>query len=230
MTTWRVLTWNILGSQRPNLDVISEVILGYAPDVVAVQEIRRRQAHALARRLGWKIVWTRKHYPYSPLLWWRAEGLAVVSPDAVSELVTISISPGVSTWTHRHRVAMAATLTRGVDGEVLRIVNTHLSSHDADERIEQARRVVALIGDRRPAVVAGDLNAVDEVEVIREFGVAGLVDPGGDYSNPSIAPRQRLDYVLIPESASVTSRLVPTGGEPWQQLSDHLPVLLEFAV
>ncbi len=230
MTTWRVLTWNILGSQRPNLDVISEVILGYAPDVVAVQEIRRRQAHALARRLGWKIVWTRKHYPYSPLLWWRAEGLAVVSPDAVSELVTISISPGVSTWTHRHRVAMAATLTRGVDGEALRIVNTHLSSHDADERIEQARRVVALIGDRRPAVVAGDLNAVDEVEVIREFGVAGLVDPGGDYSNPSIAPRQRLDYVLIPESASVTSRLVPTGGEPWQQLSDHLPVLLEFAV
>jgi endonuclease/exonuclease/phosphatase family metal-dependent hydrolase len=230
MTTWRVLTWNILGSHRPNLDVISEVIVGYAPDVVAVQEIRRRQAHALARRLGWTIVWTRKHYPYTPLLWWRAEGLAAMSPHAVSELVTISISPGVSTWTHRHRVAMAATLTRGVDGEVLRIVNTHLASHDPDERIAQARRVVALIGDRRPAVVAGDLNAADEVEVIREFGVAGLVDPGGDYSNPSIAPRQRLDYVLIPESASVTSRLVPTGGEPWQQLSDHLPVLLEFAV
>ena len=125
---------------------------------------------------------------------------------------------------------MAATLTRAGDGEVLRIVNTHLASHDADERIAQAHRVVALIGDRRPAAVAGDLNAVDEVEVIREFGAAGLVDPGGDYTNPSIAPRQRLDYVLVPETATVTSRLVPVGGEPWHQLSDHLPVLLEFSM
>ena len=230
MTTWRVLTWNILGSHRPNLDVMSEVMLGYSCDVVAVQEIRHRQARGLARRLGWRAVWTRKHFPYSPLVWWRAEGLALLSPHAVGDLVTVSISPGVSTWTHRHRVAMAATLTRADDGEVLRIVDTHLASHSADERIAQARRVVALIGDRRPAAVAGDLNAVDEVEMLREFRTVGLVDPGGDYSNPSIAPRQRLDYVLVPESATVTSRLVPSGGEPWHQLSDHLPVLLEFEV
>jgi endonuclease/exonuclease/phosphatase family metal-dependent hydrolase len=230
MTTWRVLTWNILGSHRPNLDVLSEVMFSYSPDVVAVQEIRHRQARALARRLGWRVVWTRKHYPYSPLVWWRAEGLAIATPHAISELITISISPGVSTWTHRHRVAMAATLTRAADSAALRTVNTHLASHDADERIAQAHRVVALIGDRRPAVVAGDLNAVDEVEVIREFGAAGLTDPGGDYTNPSIAPRQRLDYVLVPETATVTTRLVPSGGEPWQQLSDHLPVLLEFEV
>jgi endonuclease/exonuclease/phosphatase family metal-dependent hydrolase len=234
MTTWRVLTWNILGSRQPNLDVISEVITGYVPDVVAMQEVRRRQARGLARRLGWRVVWTRKHYPYSPLVWWRAEGLAVVTPHKIGELVTVSISPGVSTWTYRHRVAMAATVTRraddDTDGAVLRFVNTHLASHDVDQRIAQARRVLPLIGDRRPAVVAGDLNSVDEVEVIREFGVAGLVDPGGDYSNPSIVPRQRLDYVLVPESATITARLTPVGGEQWQQLSDHLPVLIEFTV
>jgi endonuclease/exonuclease/phosphatase family metal-dependent hydrolase len=234
MTTWRVLTWNILGSRRPNLDVISEVISGYSPDIVAMQEVRHRQARGLARRLGWRVVWTRKHYPYSPLVWWRAEGLAVLSPHKIDELATVSISPGVSTWTYRHRVAMAATATRRSDdepdGSILRLVNTHLASHSADDRIAQARRVVPLIGDRRPAVVAGDLNSVDEVEVIREFGVACLIDPGGDYSSPSIVPRQRLDYVLIPDSAAVTARLTPVGGEQWHQLSDHLPVLVEFIV
>ncbi|MEP7111653.1 MAG: endonuclease/exonuclease/phosphatase family protein [Ilumatobacteraceae bacterium] len=228
MTTWRVLTWNVLGSQQPNLDVIAEVISSYAPDVVAMQEVQHRQARGLARRLAWRTVWTRKHYPYSPLVWWRAEGLALLTPHAIGELISVSISPGVSTWTYRHRVAMAATLTR--HGEVLRTVNTHLASHDADARISQARRVAPLIGARRPAVVAGDLNSVDELEVIREFGTAGLVDPGGDYSSPSIAPVKRLDYVLVPESATVTSRLTAEGGDRWHDLSDHLPVLVEFTI
>ena len=228
MTTWRVLTWNILGSHRPNLDVVSEVISGYLPDVAALQEVRRSQARAMARRLDWRVVWTRKHHPYSPFVWWRTEGLAILTPHSVGELRSVSITPGVSTWTFMHRVAMAVTLSR--TGETLRVVNTHLASHDPDERIAQARRVVPLIGSRRPAVVAGDFNAVDELEVIREFGSAGLIDPGGDYSNPSIAPRQRLDYILIPESATVAERLTPEGGESWSELSDHLPVLVEFTV
>src|SRR3954470_8815487 len=227
MTTWRVLTWNILGSHRPNLDVLAEVIVGYSPDVIALQEIRRRQAKVLARRLEWRFVWTRKHYPLSPLVWWRAEGLAIATPHKIGEAVSVSISPEVSTWTFHHRVAMALTVT--LDGDALRLANTHLASHDADQRIAQAARVASIVGDRRPAVVAGDFKSADEVEVLREFRFVDLVDPGGDDSSPSIAPRQRIDYVLVPESATVTSRLTPVGGEPWHQLSDHLPVLVEFS-
>ena len=117
MTKWRVLTWNILGSHRPNLDVVAEVILGYSPDVIALQEIRRKQARVLARRLDWRFVWTRKHYPFSPLVWWRAEGLAIATPHQIGEPVSRSISPDVSTWTFHHRVAMALTVTR--NGDVL---------------------------------------------------------------------------------------------------------------
>jgi endonuclease/exonuclease/phosphatase family metal-dependent hydrolase len=228
MTTWRVLTWNILGARRPNLDVIAEVITSYAPDIVALQEVQRHQAGGLARRLGWPVLWTRKHYPFTPLLWWRAEGLALLTRYSLADTATASISPGVSTWIYLHRVAMAATVKR--NGDTIRVVNTHLASHSADERIAQARRVAALVGETRPAIVAGDFNAVDETEVIREFRVLDVVDPGGDYSNPSIAPSQRLDYILVPETATVTVRLTPDGGAQWDVLSDHLPVLIEFSV
>ena len=228
MTTWRVLTWNIHGAGRPNLDVLAKVIDGYAPDVAALQEVRHAQARGLARRLRWRAAWARKHYPYSPLVWWRTEGLALLTPRRISEMTTASISTGVSTWTFRHRVTMAATVSG--DGDSLRIGNTHLATHGPDERIAQARRVVPIVGDRRPVAVAGDLNGVDEVEVIREFGVLGLVDPGGDPSTPSIAPTRRLDYVLVPSAAKVTARLTPEGGEQWRDLSDHLPVLVEFTV
>ena len=183
---------------------------------------------ALARRLGWRVVWTRKHYPYSPLVWWRAEGLAILTPREVGELMSKSISPGVSTWIFKHRVAMAATVTRTDD--ILRAWSTRTLRLTTRTNASFRRDVVALIGDRRPAVVAGDFNSPDEVEVIREFGVADLADPGGDFTNPSIAPNQRLDYVLTPAAATVTARLTPEGGEQWAQLSDHLPVLVEFTV
>jgi endonuclease/exonuclease/phosphatase family metal-dependent hydrolase len=228
MTNWRVLTWNVHGAAQPNLDVIAEVLAGYLPDVVALQEVHHNQARGLARRLQWRALWTRKHHPYSPFVWWRTEGLALLTPHGVGEMVSASISPGVSTWTYRHRVVMAATVSRR-DGS-LRVANVHLSTHSVDERIAQARRVPALVGDRRPVVAAGDLNASDEVEVIREFGPLGLVDPGGDWTVPAIAPSRRIDYVLVPETARVTARLTPHGGEQWQALSDHLPVLVEFEV
>jgi endonuclease/exonuclease/phosphatase family metal-dependent hydrolase len=228
MTTWRVLTWNLHGASRPNLDVIAKVIDGYAPDIVALQEVRHAQTRGLARRLQWRAAWTRKHHPYSPLVWWRTEGLALLTPHAIAEMSSASISTGVSTWTFRHRVAMAVTVARGTDH--LRVGNTHLATHGPDERIAQARRTVEIVGDRRPVVVAGDLNAVDEVEVIREFATLGLVDPGGEPSSPSISPTTRLDYVLVPEDASVTARLTPEGGEQWRELSDHLPVLVELIV
>ena len=228
MTTWRVLTWNIQGAVHTDLDAITTVINGLAPDVVAMQEVRHPQARGLAQRLGWRVLWTRKHHPYSPIIWWRSEGLALLTAHVLSEAVSASISPGVSTWTYRHRVVMAATVSRGDDR--LRVANMHLATQSPDERIAQARRVLPIIGERRPAVAAGDFNAVDEVEVIREFGALDLVDPGGDASNPSIAPHQRLDYILVPSSATATARLTPQCGEPWQALSDHLPVLVEFEI
>ncbi len=229
-TRWRALSWNIRGAEHPNLELIAEVIEGYAPHVVALQEIQRRQARKLGQRLGWHHRWTRKHYPLTPLVWWRAEGLAILSAEPMTHVVHTTISPGISTWIFRHRVLLAATITR--DHAALRLYATHLASDDTDARIAQARRIVEfVIQDAAPvAIVAGDLNTHpdDSSEVLREFRTAGLVDPDGSCTNPSIAPYQRLDHVLIPEHAVLTDQHTPEGGERWAEISDHLPVLVEF--
>ena len=230
MTVWRVMTWNVLGAHDPDLGELAAVIRDHEPDVVALQEVRRGQATRLARRLGWQQVWARKHYPYSPLLWWRAEGLALLSPWGLEHRMVTTISPDVSTWTYRHRILMAATVVRR--NGPLRVFNTHLASDNADRRIAQARRVA----DRVRAdpttfrVAAGDLNTTDQsdTEVLREFGAVDLVDHGGDHTNPANAPYQRIDYVLLPVVARHLQTITPDGDDIWRRLSDHLPVLVEF--
>ncbi len=231
-TVWRVTTWNILGSRRPDVGEIAAVLRGEQPDVVSLQEVRRAQLRRLAKQLGWHYAWARKHYPYTPLLWWRAEGVGIVSPWAVSARMRTTISPGVSTWIYKHRVLLAATITRR--DSTLRVFNTHLSSDNADERLAQAKRAADRVraDTSRCKVLTGDLNTTDdsEIEVLREFRAVGLTDAGGTVTNPSIAPSQRIDYVLLPTAATTLSSLTPEGGEPWARLSDHLPVLVEFSV
>lgn len=227
---WSIITWNIRGSASPDLLRIAAHLHECEPDVVALQEVRRHQARRLARLLGWRHRWTRKHHPYSPLLWRRTEGLAVLTPHSIGEPTRTTLTPGVSTWVYRHRVLLSVTIRHR--GHGLRMHNTHLSSTSTDERIEQARRVAAAVNRNAvpTSVVAGDLNTHphDLVEIVREFHAAGLRDVGGDSTNPAVRPTQRLDMVLVPDAATVHRQHVPDGGEQWDQLSDHLPVLVEF--
>lgn len=225
---WRVLTWNLHGSADPDVAAIAERLRAARVDVAAVQEVRRSQARRLARLLGWQVAWRRKHYPYSPVVWWRAEGLAIVSPHTIAGPERDTLSTGEPIWIYRHRIMLTATVRRGTDA--LDVHDVHLASDSADARIEQARRAARIIARRTDAtrVVCGDLNAHDEPEVLREFHAIGLRDSGGDCTSPAHAPQQRLDYVLVPTAARVVTSDTPDGGDDWAMLSDHLPVVVEF--
>ncbi|MEY4174503.1 MAG: hypothetical protein RI900_1668 [Actinomycetota bacterium] len=227
---WRVVTWNLHGSARPDLVLVAAVLRELQPDAVALQEVQRRQARSLARMLGWRRRWARKHHPYSPAAWWRTEGHAVLSPHHLAEPRRVSLTPGVTTWKWRHRIVLSVTVRRR--SEELRVHCTHLSSDSTDERIEQAGRLAALVSTEAwpVAVVAGDLNTHqhDLAEIVREFHVAGLRDPGGDSTSPSTVPQERLDMVLVPESSVLRRQHVPDGGDTGAARSDHLPVLVQF--
>lgn len=229
--TWRVVSWNILGREQLHLDAVAKRLREMDADVVALQEVRAGQAHDLAEALGWQMMWRRKHSPYTLAMWWRSEGLALLSPTELTRQARRSLTPGVSHMSYRHRIVIAADVQR--NGQTLRVYDTHLSSDSATDRIDQAAQVAAMIrSENAPLrVLCGDLNTqTDEPEVLRELRGLGLQDHGVDPTDPANAPVRRLDYVLVPDIGTDVELEVPEAGEDWRELSDHLPVIATFTL
>jgi endonuclease/exonuclease/phosphatase family metal-dependent hydrolase len=86
-----VVTWNIKGSAQPDLGRLAERLDDFGADVVALQEVRRRQADALAQRVGWLTAhWSFKHLPlFSP-----PEGHAMLSPHRLIGVEAVTLSEG----------------------------------------------------------------------------------------------------------------------------------------
>ena len=243
MAELRVMTWNVRGAHQPDLDELAGRILAAHPDVVGIQEIRRRQASTLAARLRWHHHWAVKHYGYGPLVW-MAEGMAVLSPNPLVSHARVVLNPGSRPWSH-HRRIIELTRMQHPDGEMF-IVNAHLASHQAPaERARQATTVAEVVRrqntDRLPTIIIGDLNAADEPTTLEPLVALGLCDAwcisedcpvrsASGFTNPSERPSQRIDYVLVPAALSVDGVDVPVGGSEWASLSDHLPVVARLRV
>lgn len=146
-----MLTWNLHGSARPDLDAVAEQLRVMAPDVAAVQEVQHGQAIAIAQALGWASAhWSFKHFPVVKA----PEGLAVLSPHPLEEVRTVVLSRCISPWSHRRRIAQLVRLR--LAERIVPLANTHLASGDARARLQQARRLLAVL--QPGTVVVGDLN------------------------------------------------------------------------
>lgn len=231
MPDWSVMTWNVHGSARPRIDALAEAIAAEAPDVVALQEIRSHQARALARALGMRRTWSLKHRPATRLLWWLAEGLAILTPHDLADEGHRELTIGVKANTYRRRIVVWCDVIR--DDDRLRVYDAHLDSDpDPHERRAQAARLAHLSVEQtagRPFVIAGDLNDHDDVEVIAALPLIEHLD-GIPPTNPADAPDQHLDHVLLPPDAAAVSVTVPAGGDEWAAMSDHLPVTARFTL
>jgi len=228
---WTVLTWNVHGSAGPDIDAAADAIGSEAPDIVAIQEIRKGQAAALASALQMRYSWALKHSPYTKLMWWRAEGMAILTPHLLDAVGHTEVSDGQPMRSWRRRIAQWGLVGRA-DRSMLMIYNLHLSPHQdaASRRAEAARAstLVASIGDDPPPVVAGDFNDADDPSIIE--ALPGLEHVVPQMSNPSEAPTQLLDHVLLPAHATEVTVSVPAGGADWAAISDHLPVTVRFTL
>jgi endonuclease/exonuclease/phosphatase family metal-dependent hydrolase len=231
----RILTWNVQGAAGLDLQAVAEVVRVGQPDLVALQEVQRRQAARLAATLGMPgRRWVLKHWPVVR----RAEGLAVLTPHRLVTVARFRIRGG-PLWSWRRRVGIDVVIDTGA--VVARILDVHLSPRgDTQVRASEARLLIERAGGGVPApVIVGDLNDHPRHGAHAELIGAGWVDawqrvhgdaPGATNwtggARSGRAPTQRLDYVLAPSGSVVEDASVLA--DPLDAMSghsDHLPLV-----
>lgn len=243
-----LLTWNLKGSRGPDVAAVVDHARTVGADVLALQEVQRHQARAIARALGAASCrWGFKHWPVRT----RAEGMAVVGVTQPVRVRTWALSFRFRPWSWRRRIFQVGVQDEG--GTALVVANLHLSPHrQADLRAREVETVLRrLSSEPGPAVVAGDLNDRPGSTVLAMFGRAGLRDAwaelhpdaegaegatnwSGWQPDTTEPPSQRIDYVLVPPEVEVVRVVVPRPGDHgfarFAALSDHLPVAAKLAL
>jgi endonuclease/exonuclease/phosphatase family metal-dependent hydrolase len=220
-----IVTWNLHGSARPDVGTIGELLLGFGADVVALQEVQRRQARTLAGNLGSVTAeWSFKHWPLPT----PAEGLALLSSHRLLSARSITLSRCAPPWSYRRRIAQLCALEAG--GSTLRLANCHFANDDADARLAQAQRLLTQL--EPGSFVTGDLNARPGGKVLGLLRDAELRDARAE-AHPDAAD-DYIDYILVPEGWRVVEAWVPSATDSdlakYRRLSDHLPVRAELEI
>ena len=229
--TWTVATWNLHGSAGPPIASVAARLRALPPDVVVVQEVQRRQAASLAEALGMQHHWALKHYPWTPLLKAKAEGMAILTPHTLSATGAMSLTPQRSRWTYKHRIVVWGLVARP-DDSAYRVYDLHLVGGDATrDRLDQAQRVTALVAEHGGAPAWWPATSTTRRDRRFVDALPGIEGPAVAATIPARANRaQRIDHVLVPADATDITVAVPPGGAEWAALSDHLPVTTTFAL
>lgn len=208
----RVLAYNAQ-SCRAGVQAVAAVIRGAAPDVAALNEVRRRQARAIGRLVG-------MHVTFGSTLRWRAFGNAVLSNQR-----PVYVRSAAFTISSREpRGMVTLTLPEGVV-----VAGLHLGL-TGDERVAQAGEVLTALPSEGRVVLAGDLNEEPDglaVKVIssRLRDAYAVVGSSNGFTFPANAPTARIDYVFVSEGIRVVSASVLPDGA-----SDHLAVVADLEV
>ncbi len=128
------------------------------------------------------------------------------------------------------RIATIARYRDRLAERTLRVANTHLDEHHADNRARSAAQLAAWLDGDEPTVLLGDLNTGTETAVfdaLRTTGLHPVLEPGhastahGYRSDPA---GPHLDHILVTDhlraSDAAVEELRPGGRFP----SDHHPV------
>ena len=246
----RLVTFNthpgVGDDERHDLPRLAKVLAAADADVICLQEVDRYfgersedvdQALLLSRALDMQLAWGPAIDEPRPDGVPRQYGNALLSrlPILISDVHRL---PG----TREPRSALRTMVE--LDGGLLWVTATHLTTRSAQERAEQVAALAALhTGAMETGVVVGDFNTgpdAPELAPLRErFTDAWELAPdradqagwrfwhrGHGDTFPAKGARKRIDQVWVSPGVQVTSASVLDG----DGASDHLPFVVDLAV
>ena len=212
----RVMTWNVHGF-RAGTRQLAEAVTAEAPDVLVLNETGYLgfRLGRFARRAGMEGA-------TGATLRWRIPNAVLARSPWRSVRGEVAVLPRTRK-TIRRGVVMAVV---GRAGYRLSVVAVHLGL-SGEERVEHARMLTDLLAGREPLVLAGDLNEDGSAPAARwiadrYWDAAGSGEP----TFPARDPESRIDYVFVSDGITVERTWTPR--EPFDGLSDHLPVLADL--
>jgi len=218
--TLRVLTYNIHHGEgtdeRFDYERLAKVIDALSPDIVALQEVDRGTERASgvdqAKLLG-KLC--KMHHAYGQAMpYQRGQyGEAILSRIPIE---TVNVHPLPYNLDREPRAALEVRVEVEGLGPLV-FVGTHLCHQDEALRTLQTRRLAQLFDKEEgpPVILAGDFNARPGSAPMNVLLEDGWTDV--------IAPRSRIDYVLVRAADPWQVKSVTIVDEP--VASDHDPVL-----
>jgi endonuclease/exonuclease/phosphatase family metal-dependent hydrolase len=218
-----------------DLERIAVLIERSGADVIGLQEVDRNWGvrSNWADQPAWFAQRLKMHYAYAANLDLppvnpgeprRQYGTAILSKYPIKDF-TNPLLPLHPTG-ERRGLAVAKIKVRGAD---LRFANTHLTSNNKAERLEQARKMVELLGNSTtPTLLVGDLNARPRAPEIKSLTAVyddtwTEVGVGPGYTIKADNPTKRIDFQLHSDGLRPIKAAVPV-----TPASDHLPVVSSF--
>ncbi|QJR81698.1 hypothetical protein CA267_013460 [Alteromonas pelagimontana] len=226
----KIMAFNIQAGRNAdgeiNLESIAKLIELAAPDIVALQEVDMNTDRSggldmvaiLANLTGYEasfgpaMEYDNGHY-----------GNALLSKTSFVETTTLQLAEG-----GEPRSAAKGTITIPSDIQV-DLYSAHFDAWERLARVDSAYQLNTLATDnQRPAVLAGDLNAVLGSESIKVLSQTWqLSDPEGtNLTFPASNPTKKIDYVAFYPKDSW--RVLSTEVLAFPNLSDHRPYVVEL--
>jgi endonuclease/exonuclease/phosphatase family metal-dependent hydrolase len=211
----RVLSFNTHRSTG-TVNAIAEEILQIEPDIVLLQEVDRKmlrtgnvdQAEVLADAVGMDGSFSSNLVRGSGQY-----GTLILSRFDITQQGRIPLvrSP-------RSEARGLQWVTLDVDGQPVRVYNTHLDATRPAVRLEQAQQVAGVLAkDDLPTVLGGDLNAWPASAAVATIG-RELVDTwtaAGQGRSETSRGGKKIDYLFVRGLKPLLSQVAPSGA------SDH---------